>query len=288
MVNKTEKHDGEILLNSQIRIENTIEPMKQMLSSFIKIMDDIQPTIYKTVEGVFNTTKKFAEILEEIKNDPDSVLSYMSYKNDLLKYYWVIPFNIDTVDLKKILNKVQKEKEFDDCLIEFYNNNRIQELIDIIKNNIPIEYKTIFKQIEDSFWNKHYALINLAIISLIDNELSYFIEDKRKTKRIGLLEPIIKDISKNSEYTYYAIILTMINNNINILFDNVDFNNIKFETNKEISRHAVQHGKMFTNKKISSIMLLNTFLHIIVIKKELKKYKDKLKFDDKIKKYYII
>ena len=69
----------------------------------------------------------------------------------------------------------------------------------------------------------------------------------------------------------------MLNNNINLLFDNVDFNNIKISNNKAIRRHTTQHGKKYSNKKIVSIMLLNTLYNLLYIKEDLKVYKQRLK-----------
>ena len=69
----------------------------------------------------------------------------------------------------------------------------------------------------------------------------------------------------------------MLNNNINLLFDNVNFNNITISNNKAIRRHTTQHGKKYSNKKIVSIMLLNTLYNLLYIKEDLKIYKGRLK-----------
>ena len=69
----------------------------------------------------------------------------------------------------------------------------------------------------------------------------------------------------------------MLNSNINTIFENYSFNGpLKINTNKKFRRHPVEHGKLFNNKKIDVIMLMNTLYYIILIQGKLQNYKNKL------------
>ena len=220
------------------------------------------------------------ELIERIKNDPDSLLNYMSYVKNLSNYFWAMPYSIDTSELKAIFENVKTEKEFDNYMTKYFTNQKLQQLFKDIKLKISRKHITIFKQIEKAFYNKQYSLINNAIISIIDDELSYYNYNKKETKRKDILYPIIEEYKKKdvSQCDWLDLFyLEMLNNNINLLFDNVDFNNIKISNNKAIRRHTTQHGKKYSNKKIVAIMLLNTLYNLLYIKEDLKVYKQRLK-----------
>lgn len=252
-------------LDTECKEELYMTALETNISDIIK---RIKPIMIQAIENIVQMSEKISKsiyqlaiTIKEAQENPNSFLNYIKYERELSSYYWVIPFNMDNSTLKDILEKVKDEKEFDEYMKTYFTKERIEELFNIIEYNISSKYKTIFKQIKKSFFEREYALINIAIISIIDNELSYFLKDKAITKRVSMLEPIIIDIDKSmEEYNmYWSITLLMLNNNINILFGKVDFNNIQINTHKKTRRHSSQHGKVFNNKKIDCIMLLNTF-----------------------------
>ena len=224
--------------------------------------------------------KQLALQIEEVKKDPDSIMNYLSYVKYLSKYFWAMPYKIDTSELKMIFENVSSEKEFDDYMKRYFNKQRMQNLFYDIKLKINRKHIIIFRQIEQSFYNRQYSLINNAIISIIDDELTYYIADKKQTKRTDIFLPIIELFKEKSigECNFLDLFyLEMLNSNLNILFDNVNFNNIVINNNKAIRRHATQHGKKYSNQKIVSIMLLNTLYNLLYIKDDMKSYRGKLK-----------
>lgn len=248
----------------------------------------------KIYDNLLSPMKPWILKIEEIKKDPDSLMNYMSYVKSLSKYFWAMPYNINTAELKMIFEQVTSEKEFDNYMKKYFNKQKIESLFSDIKLKLNRKHVTIFKQIEQSFYNKQYSLINNAIISIIDDELSYYTVDKGETKRKDVFKPIIEDFeNKNvAECNFLDLFyLEMLNNNLNILFDNVNFNNIIIDNNKAVRRHTTQHGKKYCNQRIVSIMLLNTLYNLLYIKEDLKKYHNKLKTNKQkngIKRYVLI
>ncbi len=277
-------------------INKICEPVRQAVQYASEYMKKIGEQVRKVFEqydfskmyqNLLIPMQQFAQEIEKIKNDPDSLLNYMSYVKNLSNYFLAMPYSIDTSELKSIFENVKTEKEFDDYMIKFddymikyFTNQKLQHLFNDIKLKISRKHITIFKQIEQAFYNKQYSLINNAIISIIDDELSYYNYNKKETKRKDILYPIIEEYQKKdvSQCDWLDLFyLEMLNNNINLLFDNVDFNNIKISNNKAIRRHTTQHGKKYSNKKIVSIMLLNTLYNLLYIKEDLEVYKQRLK-----------
>lgn len=270
-------------------INKICEPARQVVQYASEYMKKIGEQVKKVFEqydfskiyqNLLIPMQQFAQKIEELKNDPDSLLNYMSYVKNLSNYFWAMPYGIDTTELKSIFENVKSEKEFDDYMKKYFTNQKLQQLFNDIKIKISRKHITIFKQIEQAFYNRQYSLINNAIISIIDDELSYYNYNKKETKRKDILHPIIEeyekeDISKCNWLNLFY--LEILNNNINLLFDNVDFNNISINNNKAIRRHATQHGKKYSNKKIVSIMLLNTLYNLLYIKEEMKVYRKRLK-----------
>lgn len=270
-------------------INKICEPARQVVQYASEYMKKIGEQVRKFFEqydfskmyqNLLIPMQQFAQEIEKIKNDPDSLLNYISYVKNLSNYFWAMPYSIDTSELKAIFENVKTEKEFDDYMKKYFTNQKLQQLFNDIKLKISRKHITIFKQIEQAFYNKQYSLINNAIISIIDDELSYYNYNKKETKRKDILYPIIEEYKKKdvSQCDWLDLFyLEMLNNNINLLFDNVDFNNIKISNNKAIRRHTTQHGKKYSNKKIVSIMLLNTLYNLLYIKEDLKAYKKRLK-----------
>ncbi len=270
-------------------INKICEPVRQAVQYASEYMKKIGEQVRKVFEqydfskmyqNLLIPMQQFAQEIEKIKNDPDSLLNYMSYVKNLSNYFLAMPYSIDTSELKSIFENVKTEKEFDDYMKKYFTNQKLQQLFNDIKLKISRKHITIFKQIEQAFYNKQYSLINNAIISIIDDELSYYNYNKKETKRKDILYPIIEEYQKKdvSQCDWLDLFyLEMLNNNINLLFDNVDFNNIKISNNKAIRRHTTQHGKKYSNKKIVSIMLLNTLYNLLYIKEDLEVYKQRLK-----------
>ena len=79
----------------------------------------------------------------------------------------------------------------------------------------------------------------------------------------------------------------MVNSNINLLYEQIEFNNkISINTNKKARRNPISHGKSYSYKKIDTIMLMNTLYYLLVIQNELKEYKNSL-YRNKKKEFYI-
>ena len=80
----------------------------------------------------------------------------------------------------------------------------------------------------------------------------------------------------------------MVNSNINLLYEQIEFNNkISINTNKKSRRNPISHGKSYSYKKIDTIMLLNTLYYLLVIQNELKEYKNSLYRNSRKKEFYI-
>ena len=263
------KEQMDAIFSSTSKLTNMIkELMKQI--DFKAIFDSILPPL-----------RKLSIDIQNAKGNSDSLLNYLDYTKKLAQYYWVIPYNINTTNLKEIFENINSEKEFDIYMEDYFNDTLIDNLFIDIEKNIKKEHIELFRQINTAFLAESYALINNAIISIIDDELSYYIKDKQNTSRKDLFIPIIKDLSrvKISECNWINVLyLKMLNNNINTLFSKVNFNDIKINTNKSVRRHCTQHGKKYSNKRIDSLMLLNTLYHLLLIKSDMKEYEGALKY----------
>ncbi len=279
--------------NELVEAINKIEEIAKPAAQAIQYISEYTKKLSEQIKRAFNQfdfskfynnlmapMKQLALQIEEVKKDPDSIMNYLSYVKYLSKYFWAMPYKIDTAELKMIFENVSSEKEFDDYMKRYFNKQRMQNLFYDIKLKINRKHIIIFRQIEQSFYNRQYSLINNAIISIIDDELAYYIADKKQTKRTDIFLPIIELFKEKSigECNFLDLFyLEMLNSNLNILFDNVNFNNIVINNNKAIRRHATQHGKKYSNQKIVSIMLLNTLYNLLYIKDDMKGYRGKLK-----------
>lgn len=80
-----------------------------------------------------------------------------------------------------------------------------------LEASIPRKHKIMLKQIKIAFESKSFALANDGLMSIIDDQLSFYIYDKECQKRLGIFEPIIKQLEK--EDIDSDVLLIMMTNN---------------------------------------------------------------------------
>ena len=271
-------------------IQQMTNSMSNVISQIAEVQKQFMNTISETIaRNVSPALKALAFSLEEAKNNPDSLLSWMNYYNRMSEFFWIMPYKITTEELHEILQNVSTEKEFDQYINKYFNKAKVELLIKDIIIMLPNNnQRKIFDQIVTAYKSKSYALASIGITTMIDNCLSYYLIDKGCTSRLKLFEPIIKDLDLKRENSDFSFIVMMVNSNINLLYEQIEFNNkISINTNKKSRRNPISHGKSYSYKKIDTIMLLNTMYYLLVIQNELKGYKNSLYRNSKKKEFYI-
>lgn len=274
--------------------EKVMSAVTSSISSAISQIAETQKQFISTVADAMNRNiapalRALSNSLEEARNNPDSVLSWMNYYDRLSEFFWIMPYKITTEELHEILQNVATEKEFDQYIIRYFNKAKVDSLIadirEMLSNN---SQRKVFDQIVTAYRSNSYALASIGITTMIDNCLSYYLIDKGCTSRLKLFEPIIKDLDLKRDNSDFSFIVMMVNSNINLLYEQIEFNNkISINTNKKSRRNPISHGKSYSHKKIDTIMLLNTLYYLLVIQKELKEYRNSLYRNSKKKEFYI-
>lgn len=260
-------------------IEKFTTPMQKLMNSLSAVLTPIVKQVADNMPKMSPLFKGLASSLRDWINDPDSLYNWYVNDDRLGKYFWTIPYNMDSSKLKLILEKVNSEKQFDEYLIEYFTDDMIKNMFDDIYSMLSDNHKEIFLQIKDGYFCDSFALINVSLLAIVDQLCSFFIKDKSCTRRKNLFTPIIEEISKNDDRYIESIIISIVNTNLNLIFENVDFNkNISINTNKKVRRHLSQHGLMFSNKKIDSLMLINLIYSLLLIINNYGCYKSKLKY----------
>lgn len=277
------------LYNSDI-IQQMTSSMSKVISQIAEVQKQFINTITETISmNVSPALKALSISLEEAKNNPDSLLSWMNYYNRMSEFFWIMPYKITTEELHEILKSVTTEKEFDQYINRYFNKCKVDMLIEDIRNMLSNKnQRKVFEQIIIAYRSRSYALASIGITTMIDNFLSYYLIDKGCTSRLKLFEPIIKDLGLKKENSDFSFIVMMVNSNINLLYEQIEFNNkISIKTNKKSRRNPISHGKSYSYKKIDTIMLLNTMYYLLLIQNELKKYKNSLYRNSHKKEFYI-
>lgn len=272
--------------NIMERISNSISNViSQIAEVQMQFINSITETISKNITPVF---RGLVDTLEEARNNPDSRLNWMNYYDKLSEFFWIMPYKITTEELHEILQCVETEKEFDKYINRYFSKTKVNLLFSDINNMLSNNaQRRIFNQIVKSYEDKSYALASIGITTMIDNFLSYYLIDKGCSSRIKLFEPIINDLDLRRNNSDFSFIVMMVNSNINLLYENIEFNNkILISTNKKSRRNPIAHGKSYSYKKIDAIMLANTLYYLLAIQSELKEYKDSLY--KKNKEFYIL
>ena len=213
----------------------------------------------------------------------------MNYYDRLSEFFWIMPYKIKTEELHEILQCVETEKEFDKYINRYFTKTKVDSLFYDIGNMLSNNHqRRIFNQIIKAYENKSYALASIGITTMINNFLSYYLIDKASSSRIKIFEPIINDLDLKRDNSNFLFIVMMVNSNINLLYEKIEFNSkILINTNKKSRRNPIAHGKLYSYKKIDAIMLTNTLYYLLVIQDELKEYKNSLYRKKNKKEFYI-
>lgn len=262
------------------KLEEMMKPVFESLANFSKMVSEIIPT---------NFMKSFSDMLQEINENPDSVFNYYKYENHLDNFHWAWPYEITTSEIKNLIESVSDEKKFDDYMLKFFSEKKVNDMMDKIEKNIPAHHRILFRQIENAYRNKNYAIANNALMTILDNLLSDYLLYKGQTKRKGILKPIADFWMMFFPDDLLVVFrLMMIANNIDFIFQDYHFNEkIVFETNKQARRHTALHGFKYSNKKVDALMLMNTLLELLNYRTNLHIFCNSLVVDKKTKDFII-
>lgn len=151
--------------------------------------------------------------------------------------------------------------------------------------------KVIFNQCVNSFNREEYALCSLGLYSIIDDVLAFYLEDKGCVSRRGILKPIVDEIDNYEDFGKNQttdFILLMMDKNVDDLYKNISFNEkVLVGKNKDTNRHVSMHGKYYSNKRESDLMLFNSLYWLLGLQNYLAKYKDKIKYNKNKKTFEI-
>ena len=258
------------MANALRYVSNALEEFRQAFRPIAINMANFAVNISKLFPTDY--MKDFAEILRQIKENPDSLFNYYQYEEQLNNYHWAWPYEISTDELKSLIETVNTEKEFDQYMVKFFSQEKLTLLTKELDEKLPSHHKILFRQVINAYNNRDYAIANNALLSILDNLLSDFLFKKRETKRVGILEPIVDFYKKSTSHNSVLILrLIMLSNNIDFVFEFCDFQNkISIGTNKQVRRHPSIHGYKFSNKKVDVLMLLNTISELLYFEDNLK------------------
>ncbi len=264
------------------------EKTTKVVKCFSEVLINAVATNY--MQKFSDAFQSFIGMIEEAKNDPDSVLNFYNYQEKLDSFHWAWPFGIETAELKKLIENASCEEDFDNLMVSFFSKNRLEQMNVHIYSMLPRKHKIIFFQACDAFRDKQYALANNALFSIIDNLLGEVLNNKGIMRRKGIFDPIISFYSDTYKMndTLFLFHLQMLSNSINLLFEDYDFDNrIKLNTSKTVRRHLSIHGIKYSNKRSDTVMLLNTLCALLDNRKYINPFKDEIKYQKKRKSFEI-
>lgn len=286
----------QIRLNYENTMVKALEPLiamqKHLSIGFVQMQETVKriaesitlllsPELMSSLSKTDEYFRELSEAYVKAKENPDSFLNWINYSKKISEYLWTIPYDISSEKLYELFIKVDSEKEFDKYMLRYFNREKTEKLCNEISLRVSRKHKMMFKQIKASFDSKNYALANVGMLSIIDELCSKFLYNKGKSRRIDMFLPLIEEVD-NSSNIFEVIPIMILNENINTIYESVDFNRrITIETNKKIRRNPSQHGQYFSNKKIDSLMLLNTIYNQLIISESYKQYFGKIIFVNK-------
>lgn len=264
-------------------INSIAKPLFDYSSPLMKAMQKIVEMQSNLINSIVNNVnissffKSLSKSIDDAMKNPHSFISWYNYYKKMSEYFWIYPYDMSPEQLHKVLENVSSEQEFDKYMSHYFSRKKVEELLSIIKKEIPKKHKRMINQIEKAYDMKLYSLCNNSLISIIDDLLSYYLGNKGCVPRSGIFEPIIEEMKEESEDVDDTVLITMmVNSYVNKLYDSINFNAIKINTHKKSRRGMSAHGKFTSNERSDFIMLINTIYHLLVVQEVLKKYKGRV------------
>ena len=275
------------------------ESIIKSYSNFDKVAQAQQDT-FKTIaihtDALINTANKIAQMFvnvvpsnyfqgfitawSEILSNPNNALNYTHYEHQLDNFHWAWPFQFDAATIKELVETVNSEKDFDTYMVKHFSAGKDKELISAVEIKLPKSQKLLFKQAATAYKNHHYAIANNALMSILDNLLSKYLENKGQTKRYGIFKPLVdvySDLSVSC-LTPQMFRLIMLSHNIDFIFQDYRFNKkIIIDTNKKARRHPSIHGFKYSNKKADALMLINSLHELLSLQNFIKSFEGTLR-----------
>lgn len=277
----------ESIIKTQLNIDTIAQTLQSTCEAILNTANVLVNAAYKIKQILTNIipTDYFQDIItawQEILNNPNSVINYTNYENKLDNFHWAWPFQFDASAIKELTETVNDEKDFDKYMVKYFSAGKDNELIAATENKLPKSQKLLFRQVATAYNNHDYAIANNALMSILDNLLSKYLENKGQTKRNGIFKPLVvlySDIS-TSCLTVEAFQLMMLSHNIDFIFQNFSFNEkITIDTNKKARRHPSVHGFKYSNKKVDTLMLINSLNELLSLQGFIKSFEGTLKFE---------
>ena len=283
-------------------IVETLNPIQEISKKLSETFKPIATELVASLPKMTSYFEELSEILEKARDNPDSLLNWIQYSKKLSEYIWTIPYDMSSEELKFLTKTVNSEEEFDKYMLKYFDKKKMESLFDNILSRLNRKHKVIGRQIKSAYLSRNYALVNVALLSVIDELCSQFLLDKGCIKRKDILLPIIEEIENTSDDIFEAIPVLVLNDNINVIYETIDFNKrIKVKTNKKVRRNPSQHGQSFSNRKIDTIMLLNTTYYLLIVMESYRQYLGKIiyvknnkelsnantKYSQELKRFYI-
>ena len=279
---------GKVDDNMMLPIINKITEITKPL--FELVQEHITP-IKEAYKNMMVSLKPFISAISEASKNPDSVISWMDYCKILKECVWAYPYKLAPEELKTITKEAMTEEEFDKYMKKHFTKDVVVSLSKDTLGMMPKKHKTIYKQAIAAYFNKSYALCNMGLIGIIDDLTSFFIFNKGLSARKGLFKPVVDqtELLDIADIDSSHFTLMMLSENLDMLYTDTDFNNqVRPNNNKGISRHSSIHGKYYSNKRESTLTLLNTIYYLLQVISNFKQFKDKLKYNKSTKCFEII
>lgn len=280
-------------VNAISNISNALAGFREISKKITESFKPMFETMAAISQAITNTIPKnylqgLVEVIQEVYNNPNSLINYSKYEQQLDNFHWAWPYDFKANEIKALVETVGDEKEFDDYMIEFFSDGKDSKLMESILAELPKRQHVIFKQIIRAYNRGDYVIANNALMSIIDNLLANYLYNPGQVRRQGLLHPIVDLWSSAFYNTAIAFRLMMLSHNVDFIFEEYNFaEKIVIKTNKKVRRHPAVHGFRYSNQKIDSLMLMNTLQELLSLKDVLKLFKNSLAIDKKTKTFKI-
>lgn len=247
---------------------------RNIIPDIIKINIETSTKLSETIKSLVNSydfnnliniavSSKLQTILQQLSETLKTLhLGDLSgYETEYLKKrFWVIPFEYEYKNIKKLTNL--SNKDFNNEMLKYFNKSRVNRLfISCIKKETKKDKKKLLRQAKQNYALGNFSICNIALITYLDSLSLKFIDSSSRCQHKS--HEVVNNIHQYyEEHDTYQMYLKaeVLKNFYDIFYDSE--NNLKNPNSKTLNRHLSSHGTKYSDKQIDTLRLINAIWYI--------------------------
>lgn len=252
---------------------------RELTSNIYKMYFERFNELKESIDGMSSRYMKLMEQCIEIMNK--DYISIEDLYNLLAEMYWCFPYGMEIYKVQEALAECSNEKELDQYLLEYYDEEKVDEMINFalekIKNKFDDNILNMFEESVFTFKHDKYNIADIGFIYVFEGCTTFFLKNKCETNKKRLFNELYyKALNNKEKYSDDLLNLKIMNKFVQILYSSHNENEKEIIKNHRSQRHIDAHGRGVNKYKVDNIRLINSICELLRLIDVFSEYENKI------------